>query len=96
MHPKEISDRRWRGFLKEARNEVAAALSVVPGLGHAYKGYYLMGAGLVLVTPVMVFAGLLAGALTLGVGLLIPVLFWVGTAVSAYMIEDHRRHPLIH
>ncbi|MBX2825623.1 MAG: hypothetical protein KTR33_12890 [Gammaproteobacteria bacterium] len=96
MHPENVSDRRWQQFLVKARNELAVILSVIPGLGHIYKGYYLMGAGLILLTPVMLFAGLLAGAMTLGLGLLIPVLFWAGTAVSAFMIEDHRKHHLFH
>jgi hypothetical protein len=96
MHPKNISDQKWKQFLQQARNEIAAVMSVFPGLGHIYKGYYLMGAGLLLLAPVMVFAGLISGALTLGVGLVIPVLFWIGTGVSAYMIDDHRTHHLIH
>ena len=28
---------------KHAHNEIAAVLSIVPGLGHIYKGHYKMG-----------------------------------------------------
>jgi len=96
MRPENVSEKRWQAFLVKARNELAVLLSIIPGLGHIYKGYYLMGVGLILLIPVMIFAGLLAGAMTLGVGLLIPVCFWAGTAVSVFMIEDHRKDHLFH
>lgn len=94
MHPFE--DTSWPGFLVKARNDVAAGLSVIPGLGHFYKGYALMGISLMLLTPVMVFAGLICGALTLGVGLVIPLGYWVAVGWAAYELPDHRKHHLIH
>jgi len=75
MRPENVSEKRWQAFLVKARNELAVLLSIIPGLGHIYKGYYLMGVGLIL---------------------LIPVCFWAGTAVSAFMIEDHRKYHLFH
>lgn len=95
MHPKEITEKNWKSFLVKARNEIAVVLSIVPGLGHIYKGYVLPGLALMLLAPVAVFSGLICGALTLGLGLFLPVVFWVATGWTAYQLPDHRKHHLV-
>lgn len=76
------------------RNIVAAALSVVPGLGHIYKGHYAAGAlTMVLGPPLAIWVGILLSLATLGLGLIVPVGFWVWVAFAAFY-EGDRRHPL--
>lgn len=78
-----------------ARDEVALALSVIPGLGHIYKGYKGQGFLLMLaVTPAMIWIGALLALATVGVGLIVPALYWVGVAAHAFLIEDHRKHHI--
>ena len=81
------------------RNKIAALLSVVPGLGHLYKHHYLAGFGLLVVGNVLMLfiTGLLAFG-TLGFSLLlVPLLWMVGVAVSAFMASDeHGHHPWLH
>lgn len=73
----------------------AAALSILPGLGHVFKGYYAMGFGLMFFGfPLALFAGMLIGLCTLGAGLILPVLFWVSVAGHAYCLDS--RHHVHH
>ena len=76
-----------------AENRIAALLSIVPGLGHFYKGH--LGAGLIWMffgMPLAVWIGILLGLATAGVGLLFPIACWVGLAVDAYYERDLRKH----
>jgi hypothetical protein len=76
-----------------AENRIAALLSIVPGLGHIYKGH--LGAGLIWMffgMPLAVWIGILLGLATAGVGLLFPIACWVGLAVDAYYERDLRKH----
>ena len=76
-----------------AENKCAALLSVVPGLGQIYKGH--VAAGLVwlfLGMPIAVFAGILLGLATGGIGLLLPLMCWAGLALDAYYEKDLRIH----
>ena len=61
---------------KHAHNEIAAVLSIVPGLGHIYKGHYEMGLiWMFLGMPIAIFAGIISILGTAGVGLLFPIGF---------------------
>ncbi len=73
---------------------MAAASSVLlPGLGHIYKGHYAAGAAILLMgAPLSLWVGVLLSLATLGVGLLIPILFWASVAVCAYYAPDNRKH----
>jgi hypothetical protein len=77
-----------------APNVIAAVLSTfLPGLGQIYKGHYTMGliwmfAGM----PLALWIGILLGLATVGIGLFIPLICWVGLAVAAYYEKDLRRH----
>ena len=46
---------------KHAHNEIAAVLSIVPGLGHIYKGHYQMGLmWMFLGMPIAIFVGIIS------------------------------------
>jgi hypothetical protein len=80
---------------KHAHNEIAALLSIVPGLGHIYKGHYEMGfLWMFLGMPIAIWIGILFGLATAGVGLLFPILCWAALAVDAYNEKDRRQHHL--
>ena len=78
---------------KEARNEIAAILTIVPGLGHIYKGHYTAGLGwMFLGTPIALWVGILFSLATAGLGLLFPIGCWAVLAIDAYYRKDLRRH----
>ena len=78
---------------KHAHNEIAALLSIIPGLGHIYKGHYQMGFFLMFLgMPIAIFVGIISILGTAGVGLLFPILCWVGLAWDAYNKKDRRHH----
>ena len=60
---------------KHAHDEIAAVLSIVPGLGHIYKGHYEAGfLWMFLGMPTAIWIDMLFGLATAGVGLLFPIL----------------------
>jgi hypothetical protein len=76
-----------------AQNAIAALLSIVPGLGHIYKGHFEAGfLWMFLGMPIAVWIGILFGLATAGVGLLFPILCWAALAFDAYNEEDRRSH----
>ena len=78
---------------KHAHNEIAAVLSIVPGLGHIYKGHYEMGLFLMFVgMPIAIFVGIISILGTAGVGLLFPIGCWAALAYDAYNEKDRRHH----
>lgn len=80
---------------RKAEDWAAAAFSILPGLGHLFKGYYSLGLGIMFVGfPLMLVAGVLIGLCTLGFGLIIPLFFWVGVMGHAYCIDS--RHLVHH
>jgi hypothetical protein len=80
---------------KHAHDEIAALLSIVPGLGHIYKGHYEAGfLWMFLGMPFAIWIGILFGLATAGIGLLFPILCWAGLAWDAYNEKDRRHHHL--
>jgi hypothetical protein len=80
---------------KHAHDEIAALLSIVPGLGHIYKGHYEAGfLWMFLGMPLAIWIGILFGLATAGVGLLFPILCWVALGWDAYNEKDRRHHHL--
>jgi hypothetical protein len=78
---------------KHAHNEIAAVLSIMPGLGHIYKGHYKMGfLWMFLGMPVAIFVGIISILGTAGVGLLLPIGCWAVLAYDAYNEKDRRHH----
>lgn len=76
------------------RNQMAAALSIVPGLGHVYKGHTGLGISLLLLSLSFIWIGLISAFATLGISLSVPFFYVGATAWHAYMIEDHRKHHM--
>ena len=79
--------------LSTSRNVIAAISSIIPGLGHIYKGQFRIGAGLLIISPSIIWAALILGFATAGIGLLVPLFFLIAIGWHAYLIEDMRRHP---
>ena len=79
-----------------AENAIAALLSIVPGLGHIYKGHYEAGlAWMFFGMPLAIFVGILFGLATAGIGLLFPIVCWAALTVDAYFEKDRRRHHMM-
>lgn len=73
------------------RDQMAFWLSLIPGLGHLYKGHILLGGLIFFVIGPGILGLSLALALgTLGVSLVIPVIFMVSGMFHAYRIPDLR------
>ena len=80
---------------RHAHNEIAALLSIIPGLGHIYKGHYEVGViWMFLGMPFAIWIGIILSLATAGIGLLFPILCWVALAWDAYNAKDRRRHHL--
>lgn len=72
----------------KASDAVAVMLSVIPGLGHVYKGYKMLGLVFVIGAFVAILLGALAATATAGFGLgLIPI-YWFAVMFHAYSIDD--------
>lgn len=70
------------------RDKIAVCLSIVPGLGHIYKGYKTTGV-LYFIGSIFAFAFCaLAGAASAGWGLLLMPLYWVGIMMQVYWLDD--------
>ena len=72
----------------KASDLVAVMLSVIPGLGHVYKGYRMLGLLFVIGAFVAILLGMLAATATAGFGLgLIPI-YWFAVMFHVYGIQD--------
>jgi hypothetical protein len=72
----------------KASDAVAVMLSIVPGLGHVYKGYRLLGLLFVTGAGFAILAGLLAATATAGFGLALIPIYWIGVMFHVYAIQD--------
>lgn len=73
----------------QASDAIAVLLSVVPGLGHIYKGYNLIGMLLIFVgTPMAVALALLIATGTAGFGIGLLPIYWFAVMFHVYGIED--------
>jgi hypothetical protein len=72
----------------QASDLVAVMLSIVPGLGHIYKGYRLIGMLLIFATPLAVGFALLIATGTAGFGFFLLPIFWVAVMVHVWAIPD--------
>lgn len=72
----------------KASDMVAVMLSVIPGLGHIYKGHKLIGLIFIIFTPMAVLAALLAATGTAGFGLGLLPIYWFGVMFHVYGIDD--------
>lgn len=78
--------------ITKARNELAAILSIIPGLGHIYKGHFSLGLILFLGGILTLWVGLILAFATAGIGLLIPVAYVIVLGYHAFYADDHRKH----
>ncbi len=80
----------------DAQNAIAAMLTIVPGLGHIYKGHLAAGfVWMFLGMPLAIWIGILLGLATAGVGLVFPILCWVALGFDAYNEKNRRHHHLL-
>ena len=72
-----------------ASDAMAMILSIIPGLGHIYKGHRLTGAILMfVVTPLAVAFALLAAFASAIWGILMLVPYWLAVMIHVWGIED--------
>ena len=73
----------------KASDAMAILLSMIPGLGHIYKGHRLVGFVLLfLVTPIAIVFGFLAAFASAGFGIGILVFYWIAVMIHAWAIDD--------
>src|SRR5438876_9957430 len=73
----------------KASDAMAILLSMIPGLGHIYKGHRVVGAVILLiVTPVAIVFGILAAIASAGFGIGLLVFYWIGVMIHACAMED--------
>lgn len=73
----------------QASDMVAVMLSIVPGLGHIYKGYRLIGMLLMFIgMPMAVGLALLIATGTAGFGFFLLPIFWIAVMVHVWAIPD--------
>ncbi len=73
----------------KASDLVAVTLSVVPGLGHVYKGYRVIGVLLIFIgTPLAVGAALLIATGTAGFGFFLLPIYWIAVMIHVWAIPD--------
>ena len=72
------------------RDTAAVLLSVVPGLGHIYKGHVTMGVLMMIGGALALFAAGVAATATMGFGLVLIPVYWVAVMLHVYWLEDRR------
>ena len=73
----------------KASDAIAVMLSVVPGLGHIYKGHKVIGMLLMFFgTPMAVGLALLIATGTAGFGVALLPVYWLAVMVHVYAIQD--------
>ncbi len=70
------------------RDIIAVALSLVPGLGHIYKGHKFAGWIIMAGTVLVLFGVGVVATYTAGFGLLLLPFYWLWVMTLAYWIED--------
>ena len=73
----------------KASDAMAVLLSVIPGLGHIYKGHRMIGAILLfIVTPIAIAFGFLAAFASAGFGIGILIFYWLGVMLHVWGSKD--------
>jgi hypothetical protein len=72
----------------KASDAVAVMLSVIPGLGHVYKGYKLLGLFFFIGAIGALLAGALAATATAGFGLFLIPIYWFAVMFHVYGVKD--------
>ncbi len=95
-HPTECSRCDWvLGYRRHQatpigteRDAYSVILSVVPGLGHIYKGHLMPGLLFMAGWLLAIFVVSVIATFTMGFGLLLLPLYWVGVMMHVYWLED--------
>ena len=77
----------------KASDGVAVMLSVIPGLGHVYKGHKMLGLLFFFGAIGALLAGALAATATAGFGLFLIPIYWFAVMFHVYGIEDRVAPP---
>lgn len=85
-----------KGNRRDYRNETAAFLSIIPGAGHIYKGHYVWGFILLIISPFFVWLALYFGETSGGFSWYIPIIYVLATAGIAYRIHNIRNPRGVH
>lgn len=73
----------------KASDAVAVLLSVLPGLGHIYKGHRVLGLLLIFAgTPMALGIALLIATGTAGFGIFLLPVYWIAVMVHVYATQD--------
>jgi hypothetical protein len=75
------------------RDVAAVVMSVIPGLGHIYKGHRLSGALYMLGALFAISAAVVASTATAGFGLLLLPIYWAGVMLHVYWLDDIATPP---
>ena len=83
-----VTGYRQRSYGGGVRDRFAVVLSIIPGLGHIYKGHRLLGALLMLGSVFAAFGAVVAGTASAGWGTLLLPLYWAGVMLHVYLLDD--------
>ena len=90
----ELTDGRLETAEGKASDAIAVLLSVLPGLGHIYKGHKLIGMLLIFVgTPMAVGLAALIATGTAGFGVALLPVYWLAVMVHVYAVKDRVLAP---
>lgn len=78
-------------FVPDSRDITAVFLSIVPGLGHYFKGHHLMGVGYFLGTFIVIFFGVAVLMVGMGFNLIFLPIYWGWVMLHAYLLPDWNR-----
>jgi hypothetical protein len=98
VHPNECPKCDWvLGYRRRqehsqhpssGRDRAATLMSVVPGLGHIYKGHRFVGVLLMAATLLVIFFVGATVSATAGVALLLVPIYWSAVMLHAYWADD--------
>jgi TM2 domain-containing membrane protein YozV len=73
----------------KASDAMAILLSIIPGLGHIYKGHRVMGSLILfLITPTAIAFAILAAVASAGWGILMLIPYWGAVMLHVWAIDD--------
>jgi TM2 domain-containing membrane protein YozV len=73
----------------KASDVMAILLSIIPGLGHIYKGHRVMGAVILfLITPLAIAFAVIAAMASAGWGILMLIPYWGAVMLHVWAIDD--------
>jgi hypothetical protein len=72
----------------KASDNIAVILSIIPGVGHVYKGYQILGFIFFLGAIGALSLALLAATATAGFGIFLAVFYWLAVMIHVYVIKD--------